>query len=231
MNATHIKAMSLLLLTTLSNAQLWLGGPGLPVGQYYIYEAPDYRVFNLGYYYSYEVHGYYGRTDADQVDNTYVDANGYMRSAVETYTSGRNSRNECNDSGGSLVYGWVHAAVVLNNKRYSRKMNFQSNRVHETTGDKVFSGSVYRATDDDVYLGFYVNGNTNDPDGYMVVFGAVIKDPPRPTGKLVINSYVQEDTNAEISYEIDLMEGEDAYEDYDWDPSMWTEELPAPENI
>ncbi len=214
------------------HAQIWLGGPGLEVGQYYIYEAPDFKTFDLGYYYTYEIHGYYGRTDADQVANTYVDSNGYMRE-IQSYTSGRNSRKHCSDSGGSIVYGWVHAALTLNSYRYPRKMNFQSNRVQDTTGDQVFSSSVYRSMDREVNLGFYFNGNTKDPDGYMVAFGAVVKEAPRPTGKLSAANYVLEGTYAEIGYEVNMAndDEDEYYEVYKWDPSNWTEGLAEPDTL
>ena len=188
-----------------------LGGPGIPV-QVYIHETPDYRVFDLGHYYKYEIHGYYGRTDADQVCGTYVDCKGYMRKI----TSGKQ---------GCLVKGWVHAAITLNCWRYPRKMNFQSNKVHTSTGDKVFSGPVLRQVNKNISVGFYMNGNTKDPDGYMVIFGAAMKSPPKPTGKLTIDNYIYRGNQAQIEYTINKDVSEELYE-YDWDPSSWQESLP-----
>lgn len=271
-----VKFPSFLLLLLHTEAQMTLGGPGVEVKEY-LYTTPSAKVFDLGYHYLYEIHGYYGRTDADQVDGTYVDKRGFMRIGDEqtflaSYSSsgdgnpensayvyqldseeltgefrdgevsvnvntpnitinaraqGQNASVSGSFSQGSLAKGWVQAAVGLNNKRYPRKMTFQANRVHRNTGDKIFTGPVLRLVDQDMSLGFYMNGNTNDPDGYMVVFGVAIKAPPKPTGQLNVEQFVNAGNFTDVGFNINKPEKIDT-DEQDWDPDFWTESLSEP---
>ncbi len=191
--------------------QITLGAPGLPVGQYFINTTPQSRSFNVGYYYRYDIHGFYGRTDVDRVPDTYVNSGGYMCS------NGSFGRRR-----GSRVQGWARGAVSVNNYWYPRTLHLQTNRAHETSGDRVFTGPCIQLVNRNIYPSFHMSGNTLDPDGYLVMFGEVMKYPPRPSGSLSLPSYVVENEKVNIGYEIDRPTYDESWEIFDWDPSTWT---------
>ena len=199
------------LLCSVSQGQMLLGAPGLEIGDHYITTTPESRGFDLGYYYMYRMLGFYGRTDADNVPDTYISKQGCF-----TQTHGSKA--------GSRVYAWATGSIQLNNKWYPRTLHLQTNRPHVSTGDKVFSGKTLQFYDQDISVDFHMVGNTLDPDGYMVIFGAVMKAPPIPQGRLILDSVVREDEKALVGYSISKPTFEDIYEEYYWDPSTWTED-------
>lgn len=242
-NLFKFSPIFLLLLHT--EAQMTLGGPGVEVREY-LYSTPSSQSFNLGYHYLYEIQGFYGRTDADQVPDTYVDRNGNIsrRTVVTASDSGSGSSSVSISSGDSSangnatgdttsvtatittiqrIPGWLNATLTLNEFQYPRILEYSNVKANENSGDLVLtSDDPLRLKDQNMTLGFHLDGNTQDPDGYIVAFGLAVKVPPRPTGKLIIDNFILEGTEAQIGYEIELEEFEESAR-FIWNPNSWVQ--------
>lgn len=231
--AIPVAAMALMQATIDSaQADILLGGPGLPIGTYNLTQMNDQIEVDLGKYYKYEVYGYYGRLNAGVPYDGWIGTTGQIYSQLTPSDwSGTKQTHTC-----SIV-----ASVGVGSSAAGDSLELVAGNVLETTGDVVIQrGSLLSFENQNVRLKFQVSSNVTNPTGYLVVMGVGIKQPPKPSGSLAVPVYAEAHTNPSIGWTISresVAEGQDGYDStmnielptFDTDPSVEDPDSDSPD--
>ncbi|QQL44528.1 hypothetical protein [Sulfuriroseicoccus oceanibius] len=144
---------------------------------------------NMGDWYHYEVQGYYARLNATAPVGAEVLSNGRFS------TSGKNKQED-------LVDAHLKIQAFVNGQSVGNALTLTDGRATGTTDDIEVVSPLPAIDESNVTLKFVLTTNVSNPDGYLILMGTGVKQPPKPVGELDTPLYAEVGTKPNIGWKV-----------------------------